>query len=209
MTVPAPREELSSPYGNRSRRPGIEARFVLAGGRVPRQMGQWPDDEGDPASTSHRSEQLISEHDGASLRYNPAVAMNLPGIPGPHDFTAGPDGLCSVCGDPPRAHGRRYPETLYGGTPPHVRGSVTSLLAAERIAPIAGTMQARVLAVVRQAGEDGATCDEVEQSLGGRHQSISARIRELVLLGWVEDSGRERPTRSRRHAVVYVALPAA
>lgn len=97
----------------------------------------------------------------------------------------------------------QYP--LYDGTPPHVRGSDTSLAAAEAIEPHVGTQQARALAVVR-AALAGATCDEVEALTGGRHQGISARLRELVQLGKIVDSGQRRATRSGRQARIYVAV---
>lgn len=49
----------------------------------------------------------------------------------------------------------------------------------------------------------GATCDSLEHVLGMRHQTCSARIRELVLNGSIKDSGERRPTRSGRNARVY------
>jgi hypothetical protein len=53
----------------------------------------------------------------------------------------------------------------------------------------------------------GATCDEVEQALEGRHQTISARIRELVLMHFIIDSKVRRLTRSGRLARVYIRAP--
>jgi hypothetical protein len=51
----------------------------------------------------------------------------------------------------------------------------------------------------------GATCDEIEVSLGLLHQSASAEIRKLVLLGKLSDSGQRRRTRSGRTATVWRA----
>lgn len=96
---------------------------------------------------------------------------------------------------------------LYGGMPPHVKGSDTSLAAAKSQLPVALSMRSRVLVHVRAARGEGITCDEVEERMAGRHQSISARVRELVLMGKIRDSGYRRTTRSGRAARIYVALP--
>lgn len=53
-------------------------------------------------------------------------------------------------------------------------------------------------------GGDGLTCDELEQILDGKHQSVSAKIREGVLNKEIEDSGMRRKTRSGRKAIVWV-----
>ena len=47
------------------------------------------------------------------------------------------------------------------------------------------------------------TCDEAEVHFEMRHQTASARIRELCELGRIEDSGARRPTRSGRDAIVW------
>lgn len=92
---------------------------------------------------------------------------------------------------------------LYGGTPPHVAGSDTSEAAARSIAPRAAQLREEVYRAIRACGVSGATCDQVESILDRRHQTVSARIRELVQLGRIVDTGQRRPTRSRRPARVY------
>lgn len=52
---------------------------------------------------------------------------------------------------------------------------------------------------------DGMTCDEVEVKLRMRHQTASARIRDLFLAGYIRDSGKRRRTRSKRFAIVWIA----
>lgn len=99
------------------------------------------------------------------------------------------------------------PYTLYGGTPPHER-SETSRAAAESMRPHVTEIAERVLAHLVEVGDDGATCDEVEQALELSHQTASARLRELVLKGRAEDSGQRRTTRSGRKAAVWVAVKA-
>lgn len=74
---------------------------------------------------------------------------------------------------------------LYNGTIPHVQGSQTSELAAESMEKSIVGLRRDVLDCV-SARPDGATCDEVEQILSMRHQTASARCRELVLMGKLE-----------------------
>ena len=97
------------------------------------------------------------------------------------------------------------PELPFNSFPPFVRGSDTSLQAAERIAPGAGTLRKRVLDHLTKCG--GATCDATELALDMRHQTASARIRELYLSGFIVDSGKCLKTRSGRNAVVWKAAP--
>jgi hypothetical protein len=54
----------------------------------------------------------------------------------------------------------------------------------------------------------GATCDEIEQSLGLVHQTASAEIRHLVLGGKLTNSGLRRRVRSGRTAIVWRVLEA-
>lgn len=68
-----------------------------------------------------------------------------------------------------------------------------------------GSVLADVFELLRGAGSEGLTSEEVEQALGLRHQTASARIRELVQAGRVRDSGRRRQVRSGRWARVWVA----
>lgn len=91
------------------------------------------------------------------------------------------------------------------GKLPRVKGSDTSEAAAEEIAEHAPNMRQRVYATIVARREYGATDDELEVEMRLRHQSLSARRRELVLQGYVVDSERARRTRSGRVAVVWVA----
>lgn len=52
-------------------------------------------------------------------------------------------------------------------------------------------------------GGTGLTCDQVEQIVGGSHQTVSARVNELRDKGYILDSGARRPTRSGRKATVW------
>jgi hypothetical protein len=81
----------------------------------------------------------------------------------------------------------------------------TSAAAAHSVATIANTVRGRVLGFIRDRGEQGATDDEVEEALDLRHQTASARRRELYLLGEIRPIG-ERHTRSGRRAKVWVGV---
>ena len=89
---------------------------------------------------------------------------------------------------------------------PFQKHSATSRSAADAIEPNAGTLRAKVLAVIRGCGERGATDLEVQRaiSLGGSTQR--PRRVKLVELGLVQDSGRTRLTESGRKAVVWMAV---
>lgn len=86
------------------------------------------------------------------------------------------------------------------------RDSQTSFRAAVEIQPVAGTMRFAVLEYIRSRGEYGATDDEIEVALEMRHQTASARRRELELKNLVADSGEMRATRSGRKAAIWVAV---
>jgi hypothetical protein len=77
----------------------------------------------------------------------------------------------------------------------------TSLSARRSIS--AGTLRERVMETITLFPE-GLTCDEVEDLMGGRHQTISPRINELWSDGKLDDSGHRRLTRSGRQAIVWV-----
>lgn len=93
----------------------------------------------------------------------------------------------------------------HDGRIPRVNGSDTSAAAAASIEPTLATKQGRVLTEIR-ASPDGLTDDQLERITGWRHQSVSARRRELVLAGFVADSGRRRRTSSDRYAAVWIAV---
>ena len=77
----------------------------------------------------------------------------------------------------------------------------TSEEAAARIEP--NRLARQVLGYVRMTRWRGATCDDVEVGLGMRHQTASARCRELELARRIVKTQDKRPTRSGRPARVY------
>jgi len=93
-----------------------------------------------------------------------------------------------------------------GGPPaPAVFGSDTSEAAARSMDATAPSLRLDVLMAIQAAGNRGLTDDEIEVKLGLRHQTASARRRELVQAGLVLDSRQRRPTRSGRQASVWIA----
>lgn len=94
----------------------------------------------------------------------------------------------------------RYPDR-----PGFERGSATSEAAADSLdEDMLGRLQRRMLNYLRRCGLRGATSDEAEVALAMRHQTASARLRELELFGWAVKTDRRRFTRSGRGAFVYV-----
>lgn len=87
---------------------------------------------------------------------------------------------------------------------PFVMGSDTSEQAAMEYAHVSGADRMRIYKCILQS-PDGMTCDEIETLLEMRHQTVSARIRDLVLDGLIFDTEARRKTRSGRGARVYMA----
>lgn len=94
---------------------------------------------------------------------------------------------------------------LFDRRAPFVRKSRTSKAAATSIEPKAGTLRAIVLAYIRGRGAYGATCEEVECGAQIKHQTASARVRELAQAKLIVDSNSMRTTSSGRFAVVWRA----
>ena len=95
---------------------------------------------------------------------------------------------------------------------PH-NGVDTSIDAAESISESLSAMRLQVFQEVKNA-KDGLTCDQVEQILGMKHQTASARLNDLmkaeppVLCFEIDkktNKPRRRTTRSGRTARIYFA----
>ncbi len=80
----------------------------------------------------------------------------------------------------------------------------TSREAYESILPHVSRLANEVYRAIEAAGPRGMTCDECEIKLSMRHQTASARIRELKDCHAVADSGKRRTTLSGRQAAVMV-----
>jgi predicted ArsR family transcriptional regulator len=86
---------------------------------------------------------------------------------------------------------------------PYVRGSDTSRDAAESMRPHVSEIEQDILHFLKI--HQDATCDQIEDYMGIKHQTASARLKGLADKGLIRDSGARRPTRSGRAARVYVA----
>ena len=94
---------------------------------------------------------------------------------------------------------------LFGSYPkePGYVDTDTSKAAAEAVSPRVAGIRARVLRFIEQQGPS--TCDQVEEALALRHQTASARVRELFLMGRLKDTGDRRRTRSGHYAILWQA----
>lgn len=81
-----------------------------------------------------------------------------------------------------------------------------STAALKSVSTTKDAMRWRILAHCLIQGVHGVTCDEIEEALGFRHQTASARLKELKDMKALVDSGRRRPTRSGRRAAVLIPV---
>lgn len=88
------------------------------------------------------------------------------------------------------------------------KGQGTSTDAFASIQDKLGFLRGEVFKHIKLAGKAGMTCDEVEVESNMLHQTVGPRIKELRDRGLIEDSGKKRPTRSERPAIVWVAKAA-
>lgn len=80
----------------------------------------------------------------------------------------------------------------------------TSRMAAENVLPRTGTLRRQVHDLVNEVGYSGITDEELELRLGGKHQSISACRRSLVIDGYLVDSGRTRKNRTGNECIIWI-----
>ena len=98
------------------------------------------------------------------------------------------------------------------GAAPH-ESPATSASAAHQIEPVSGRLRLIVYAAIVASGSHGRIDDELEHELGMKHQTLSARRRELAQQGHITNRldaagmKMKRNTRSGRGAFVFVAMP--
>ena len=133
-----------------------------------------------------------------------------------HTFTPSPDNPvdCAACPLPEGHKTHRAAVPFHEARPAEPRaGWPTTHAAAAAIAPKYGTVRAVVLAAIADAGERGATDDELEQITGRSHQSLSACRNSLMRSGHIEpvlaDDGRAltRDTRHGNAAIAWTTTP--
>ena len=82
-------------------------------------------------------------------------------------------------------------------------GTETSEAAARSVKPNLTGERLRVLNGFLHYGHDGATTEQVEHRVGGKHQTVSARVHDLDYLGWLEKTGSTGVNTSGRRANKY------
>jgi predicted transcriptional regulator len=65
-------------------------------------------------------------------------------------------------------------------------------------------LQLQVYNVIRTAGWEGATTDEIEVIVKRTHQSVSARVNELTEMKLIEARAARRKTRAGKPAAIYI-----
>lgn len=93
------------------------------------------------------------------------------------------------------------PELPYAGAAPYQKHSPTSKAAAEKIRTKIGPLHKRVIDYLARTG--GATDEQMQDVLVMSANTQRPRRRELQLMKIVEDSGKQRLTRSKHNAVVW------
>ena len=93
----------------------------------------------------------------------------------------------------------------YYGEPPHVKGSATSMAAAQSVSLSAATKREAVYQFIKSCGELGATDEEIINHFKHEWSANTPRARrvELVAGGSVIDSGHTRETASHRQATIW------
>ena len=84
------------------------------------------------------------------------------------------------------------------------RSRITSRNAAEKFLPRSGTIRKQVYDLIKQAGDYGRTDFELEGIMKGKHQTVSASRRSLVVDGWLVDSGKTRINSQGNDCIVWV-----
>ena len=82
-------------------------------------------------------------------------------------------------------------------------GNPFSIMANEKIIGRKGAMKRKIYDLINKS--NGRTCDEIENMIAGKHQTVSARISELQRDG-VIIAADKRATRSGCAAAVYVTI---
>lgn len=81
----------------------------------------------------------------------------------------------------------------------------TSRAAAEKQMPKTGSMRRRIYDLVHSSG--GLADFELERIMNGKHQSVSAGRRSLVIDGFLIDSGITRKNESGNDCSVWIIAP--
>lgn len=83
----------------------------------------------------------------------------------------------------------------------------TSRQAWQQMVPsVMGELDRLIVAAIRDAGESGITCEEIEKKISRSHQSVSGNLRHIVERGVVTFNGGYGKTKSGRKARKWVTV---
>jgi len=97
------------------------------------------------------------------------------------------------------------PPKLHKASAPYEKESETSYAAAQSVLPTVGTVRNRVYITIFNSGTHGLTDEEVETATGLKHQTASARRRELWQAGLIGTESERYNTTGRLAQVWKVA----
>jgi hypothetical protein len=80
----------------------------------------------------------------------------------------------------------------------------TSIKAGEKVLPRTGTMRQMVFEHIQSRGALGLTDYELEQIIGGLHQTVSSLRRSLVIDNFIKDSGQTRKKPNGNDCIVWI-----
>jgi predicted transcriptional regulator len=80
----------------------------------------------------------------------------------------------------------------------------TSRAAWRSFVPVSAVLDRLIMEALTNAGDGGLTDLQIEETIGRKHQAVSANRRHLVERGLVVDSGRRRLLPTNRNAIVWI-----
>jgi predicted transcriptional regulator len=70
--------------------------------------------------------------------------------------------------------------------------------------PASASLDRAIMEAINDAGDDGLTCQEIEEKIGRSHQAVSGNLRHLVEKGVAKHGGAYGKTTSGRRAMKWV-----
>lgn len=89
---------------------------------------------------------------------------------------------------------------------PGFKPTDTSRAAAAHVGGETAALRGQVLSIIRAAGVNGATADEVAELISRSVLTIRPRVAELKVMLRIKDSGKRRRNDSGRKAIVWVTV---
>lgn len=157
---------------------------------------------------THPTNSWVDEYGSIHCEFHPAVfdpqTLRRNDYKAPHQTIGQVQRI--IADDFFRAHNVSTPPRSVTDNVVHIskRATRTQRQAAQKMLPRTGSIRGRVYEAIKFKGYDGMTDHEVEQYLGGKHQTISSSRRSLVLDGFIFDSGATRKNPEGFDCIVWV-----